>query len=281
MLSYPLGIREKSLIRYGAGDWEAITCPDWVKFLRVGIYGVGGNGGNGHSAAAAASRGGGGSGTNGNFSSIILPIHGILTRTFYLYLGAAGSGVASYLSIEPSNSQEYVIIKCDPGNAGANSVGSAGGAGGTVGTVNNLTQGLMNCLGIPYFRVSKAGQVGATSNGTGSAAVWGAGNLTTPGGSGGGVTSTDRAGGGQTGLAFTPTLSGGAAGSNNGPEGIYNLDGQFPYSLGGCGGGASNTGLGGNGGNGAPGSGGGGGGGGTTGGTGGLGGCAFASIIMG
>lgn len=281
MIPAPITVFNASYTLYGAGDWSAITVPDWCSFLNVDIYGAGGNGGNGHSDIAGAVRGGGGGGGNGARASIFIPIYGNIQRVFYANLAAAGSGAVSYLSLLPETTHGWLLLTCNPGGNGGNSSGSAGGSVGAAAAVSTNAAALFHSLGLTSYRAGTAGNAGATTNSSGGNMTWGNNGLyTCQGPGGGGVTATDRSGGGVVGSGATPTIPLTAA-ATAGVPGIYNLDGPLPYSLPGNGGGSSNTTPGGAGGAGAPGSGGGGGGGGTTGGVGGTGGRAFAVVSMG
>jgi len=273
----------------GTGGWETLKLPEEATMLWLQLFGCGGAGGSGFSGIAGSARGGGAGGSSGAMTGIFMPINRLVSRTIHAFLPVSGD--IAWISTYPDVAQviPYGIISADNGNNGGNGTGSAGGNAVSGGTVMATTAAAYQNFG--YINTNS----GITSAG-GGAHTGAAGTnkafqdnssvdfFICAGAGGGGTTSADFAGGNVAPSSVTdyPTSFGGAAGSNNGADGIYRFTKAFPvYSTAGAGGGSSNTGPGGVGGNGAPGSGGGGGGGGTTGGAGGVGGQAFAVVSMG
>jgi hypothetical protein len=274
--------RDQRTLFWPNGQPQIYEIPDNAVMLYIYAVGGGGPGGNGFTRAAAAAGGGGGGGGSGAVMRIWIPVETI-KRVLYVNPGFGGApgtaGGASWVSRFNTTSAFNSIAVANGGGAGGNGTGAAAGGAGTAGTVTAATGIIPGHTGLPVFGVGHAGAAGGAQTGAaGGTSVWA---TTTPafssGAGGGGTTSADFAGGNVTGNADVPTRLGGAAGSNNGADGLWWPD--LMFSTGGAGGGSSNTGIGGNGGHAGPGSGGGGGGAGTTGGTGGKGGNGFVLIV--
>lgn len=261
------------------GNAHAYEIPDEASALLIVAVGGAGGGGAGFSAAAAAARGGGGGGGSGAVTRAVVPVIS-LPRVLYVSPGFGGNpaaaGGASFVGAQNTSVATSNVIFANGGGAGGTGTGAAVGAAGSAGAVATILNVIYSWLSPHEYTVGIAGATGgAIAGGAGTAAPWG--NLGICGGAGGGgTTSADFAGGNITGSGLIPTISGGAAGSNDGRGGYW--DPVSFISTGGSGGGSSNAGVGGNGGSGGPGSGGGGGGGGTTGGTGGRGGNGYIII---
>ena len=261
------------------GSWEVWNKPRGINFIKI-ITISGGGGGSGL---------GGGGGGSASMATVMIPAI-FLPDQLYVSSGVGGrgsanttasNGVASYVSIAPSNAAIYRV--CYGNGGGAGQPDSAGG--GTAGALPIVTSALQ--AGMGNF-TGLIGQVGAN----GSDTLTAAGSITYPttglllsGGAGGGGASF--AGGdiiapaSQTSTyTIFPTLPGGVAGTagslagGEGVAGINNM--ELLLFSGGSGGGSGFDGtagsVGGRGGDGGIGCGGGGGGAGTTGGRGGNGG---------
>ena len=243
------------------GSWEVWNKPRGINFIKI-ITISGGGGGSGL---------GGGGGGSASMATVMIPAI-FLPDQLYVSSGVGGrgsanttasNGVASYVSIAPSNAAIYRV--CYGNGGGAGQPDSAGG--GTAGALPIVTSALQ--AGMGNF-TGLIGQVGAN----GSDTLTAAGSITYPttglllsGGAGGGGASF--AGGdiiapaSQTSTyTIFPTLPG-ASGSDNGLAGVNNM--ELLLFTGGSGGGPSD----GNGGDGGFGCGGGGAGGNGTGGNGG------------
>lgn len=271
--------------------WQPYIIPRNHSMLFILGIGGGGGGGAGFSAASTNPRGGGGGGSTGTTTRAVYP-RLILPDVVFVKVGNGGNvagsitPAASYVSvISGSIAAAALLLSAPGGNNGGN--GTAGAAGGGAGTTSAVTGTGAVFFGDGLFTAiqGQAGVGGGVQTGAnGNSITYGANGVPLSGGAGGaGVNTvgTSFAGGDITGAGLVPTVSGGAAGSNNGGDGIgTTLDGIIKPWLftGGAGGGSNDGGVGGNGGNGGIGCGGGGGGGGTTGGSGGNGGSGLILI---
>ena len=263
-----------SQIFYANGAWQNFILPAWATEIDCLIVGNGGNGGNGHTAAAAAARGGGGGGGCGAITRFVAPLSRI-GRLLYINPGLPGSA-ASYVGIAPAIAAANLIASANSGGVGGNGTGAAVGAAGTGGVVFAAADAVFSSLVTFTAVVGRPGSAGGPiAGGVGVNVQWGnVGIFTSSGASGAGTTSADFAGGQINGAGPVPNVSGGAAGSNPGNDGLASWPPPVWFT-GASGGGSSNASVGGAGGRGSFGSGGGGGGGGTTGGLGGAGGAGF------
>jgi hypothetical protein len=263
--------------------WQPYEIPRNHSMVFMVAMGGSGYGGNGFSAAAGNARGGGGGGGSGGIARFLCP-RILLPDVVYILVGRGGvnatstGGADTSIAVLPNTTEAGAssILSGRTGGNGSNGTGAAvGAAGGAAGSLAVA----FNSLGLVMPGIGANGAAGgAVAGAVGTSVAWGGGGLSFSGGAGGGgTTSADFAGGNITGAGLFPTVNGGAAGSNNGGDGVT-IWKPWMFS-GGAGGGASNTGNGGNGGNGGPGCGGGGGGGGVVGGTGGNGGSGFALIV--
>lgn len=283
----------------GSG-WSQYVRPPGATWLYIYAIGAGGGGGGGFSGAAGTARGGGGGGSSATAGICLVPFY-FLPDVLFVFVprGAAGGAagvignsggfstvsIKSWTSIPSSN---VVItsgsVNAPGGNPGtATGGGAATGAPGTAGVAAYPQAG----GGISNFLSGNGGVAGGAHTGAvGGQSVYPTTGIQATGGAGGaGTTSADFAGGFVT--SSTNTFLVGeldtnpVAGSVDGSSGrclLGNILKPF-FSIGGNGGGSSNTGVGGNGGSGGYGSGGGGGGGGTTGGSGGRGGDGLVIMI--
>ncbi len=278
----------------GSNGWQTWQKPRGCKFVWTMVIGGGGGGGGGQSGTGVGRTGGGGGASSGIAKGMFLA--NSLPDTLYVLVGIGGSGgipngngtggSLSYISIEPNTTAANVLLIHNSTNSGpGQSNGTVGGIGGGA----NLTQQLLNYLGVNQFTPNGVnGATGGTNVGGAGSNVNSA-NLTTGGAGGGGssAANVNGAGGNVTMAGSFPTLTGGAAGgTNHGQNGFSSLlpgkilTNKTGFILtGGSGGGANGAGVGGNGGDGAFGCGGGGGGAGTTGGSGGRGGDGLVIII--
>ena len=261
-------------------EWQIWQKPKNCKFVYFMVIGGGAGGGSGTSGAAGTTRNGGGGGGSSAVTKGLFPTN-LLPDILYVFVGKGGdsgqSGSLSYVSIEPDTTSSNLILAS--GNQSFLPT-TNGGAGGTAFLPSST---ILSCYGIVESNAGNTGGLGGS----------GAGNtetqdnsITGGGAAGAGVVSTSSSGGNIAQGLFTPLISGGAAGRNDGYSGVFS---QFPsihstsnaplYFTGGSGGGSNNTSIGGAGGKGSYGSGGGGGGAGVTGGAGGKGGDGLVIIV--
>lgn len=269
-------------------NWMAYHRPRGATFCSLAVAGGAGSGAGALGAAASTGAGGGGS------SSLTraLFLWDTLPEVLYLLVGRGGAAVGtntagnagqlSYVCACPQNaSASDRILVSGAAAAGGGAIAATGGSAGTAAATANcsLSSWALSFISIVGI-IGTAG--GASSGAAGTAFSLGAGNIQSPfipGTGGGGVTTTDFAGGAISAAGGWPGLVGGAAGGGRGQNGYapnmafgVRYMGLSPLYYGGTGGGTLDAGTGGAGGDGALGSGGGGGGGGTTGGGGGKGG---------
>lgn len=275
--------------------WTAWEKPRGKSMLHAICIGGGAGGGGGFTGIATSARGGGGSGGSSGTTRVTVPL-AFLPDTLYIQVGAggqgvgsgggtAGSGILSYISMQPGNNGGNILATSGSAGptGGGTGTGAAVGAAGTAGSIAVITNMFIAGLGQFAFIAGQAGAAGgAVAGGNGSSGSLSATSvLSLAGTGGGGTTSADFNGGSWT-NGGAGTLVGEATpavpvGSVSGSDGPTIWKPLFFY--GGTGGGASNASVGGNGGNGSYGAGGGGGGGGTTGGRGGNGGTGIIIMI--
>lgn len=281
----------------GAGatskHWQMWTKPPECSLIYIWMVGAGGGGGGGFTGAATTARGGGGGGGSGAISRGVF-IASMLPNVLYIQTSqggtaSTGSGVAggvggrTYIGVRPSITAADLVMISGAADAGGGAAGTvaAGGAGGAAGTIATAALASFSSLAIGLdFIAGDVGVVGGAQTGAaGTAQVALATVPLTGGAGGGGVTTTDFAGGAITGAGIAPTRAGGTANAA-GAKALNGLSNELPwYSLGGAGGGTDNDAVGGEGGDAGTGSGGGGGGGGATGGLGGRGGDGMCIIV--
>lgn len=283
-------IRAGGITNSATQNWQPIHKPRGMTMCAIWMCGSGAGGGGGCGGAGGAAKGGGGGG-GGAAALRALVLADMLPDLFYAQVpqggaggpgGSSASGTAgtagglSVLAYQPETNANLGNIIFRSGNAaaaggGAGTAAAAGalGAAGTIGT--NATVGLgALCSAISLqFYAGTAGVAGGVHTGAAGASVTlSANSVSHTGGAGGaGCTTTEFAGGAQTGIQRWPTLPGGTSGGGAGSGGIEDwLPGVIiPFSRrGGTGGGSSNSTTGGQGGNGATGCGGAGGGAGVT-----------------
>jgi len=274
------------------GSWQIWQKPRGASFIQFFLLGGGGGGGGGQLTASARNGAGGGSGAQciltfpASFMPDILYVNvGVGGTAGPITTGLAGNGTASYVTIYPATTVNYILCQANPGG-GAQSY-AAGGAG-AAGAVTTIAQAPLAGLGFPAWgqaatNISLAGQAGTLAGNNANPGV----DITLPttglrvtGGTGAGgnagAGAAGQAGGRIAAIAggVYPAQIGGTAGGtttnggngSNGFQAISNLL-QFYGGTGGGSGGRSAATTGGVGGAGGYGCGGGGGGGANTGGT--------------
>ncbi|MEO9168641.1 MAG: glycine-rich domain-containing protein [Aestuariivirga sp.] len=266
-------------------SFQTWTKPRGKSMMMITALSAGAGGGGGMSGLASTPRGGGGGGGSGAISRLILPID-FMSDTLYVQIGQGGLGGAAGAvgsngtNTYVSNSTSTYLLECVALACGG--VATGGGAGsisaaGAAGAAAAATSWPGGAAGHALYNVvgGNPGMIGGAQTGAAGADQYlGYATITpfTGGAGGGGVTTTDFAGGAchANGATWLADLTGGVTVGGRGSDGYLNLR---PFGgLGGSGGGSNNSGTGGAGGNGATGCGGGGGGAGVTGGTGGRGG---------
>jgi hypothetical protein len=242
----------------------------------IEIFCLGAGAGGGVAIVSTFNKNGGGGGGSAGIVRGIIPAF-LLPDTLYIQvvkggIGAStsnstgGSGLISYVSVQPSTSEQTLICKSSTGLA----QGGLANAGGTAATVSSLTLSAFGNLGLFTATAGVVGSNGGANTGTvGVSQAALATNLTTGGAGGGGATNVAGvwAGGGSitsASVILTSPVTGGLSIGANGNDGYGTLQ---PFCGTGGSGGAGrdgSTGAGGNGGNGFYGCGGGGAGGSST-----------------
>jgi hypothetical protein len=285
-------LRYRTFVYNEAGRYQWIK-PRGITMMYIICMGSGSGGGGGRGGAIGSARGGGGSGTCSSVTRMILPAI-FVPNELYIVVGAGGiggnGGTNNNGSIGGSANLSYIEFEYAAVRSATNTLivsdstvgtGGVGGSnanvgGGTAGLIATQSNAIYHNLGTVNFIVGVAGVTGASTAGGVATTYGSAGNLTSPGTGGAGVSTlnVENAGGVVNVTTITPpffALSGGVVTGGKGQDGYISDNPIFFY--GGTGGGSNNTGTGGDGGNGGPGCGGGGGAGGTpTGGKGGNGG---------
>jgi hypothetical protein len=268
----------------GSNSWVTWEKPRGIHTIVITCIGGGGGGRSGWCTTSAIRSGGGGGGSGG-FSRLLIPAV-FLPDVLYISVGRGGAGGAaatatgsanigfdgsfSSVNIAPTNSAIYIVCYANAG-AGAVVGSSTTGTAGSGGAAAVQTTALMSGLGQFFALGGQTGATGPTGNPT-TLAYPTTGLLLSGGGCGGG--GVNNVGGSittptQSLFSLIPTRNGGNLGSIAGPGADGISLSQPLMSIGGCGGGSSNSttpglGSGGRGGDGGLGCGGGGGGAGPT-----------------
>lgn len=264
---------QNTITFYATGNWQTWSKPRNAKMIE--IFCLGGGAGGGVATISVFSKNGSGGGGSGGIVRGLIPAF-LLPDTIYILVGkggigsstsntAGGSGGISYISLQPSTSEQTLI--CKSSTLAATSVQVGGGAGGTISVVSLSAFGNLGLF--TAIAGVNGSNGGANTGGAGvSQAALGT-NLTTGGAGGGGATNTAgvwASGGSITAASaiLTTQVSGGQTVGADGNSGYGTLQ---PFCGTGGSGGAGrdgSTGAGGNGGNGYYGCGGGGAGGSST-----------------
>lgn len=253
---------------YATGNWQTWNKPRNAKFIEIFCLGSGGGGARGGSSTSAA--GGAASGASGGITRGLIPAF-LLPDTLYISVARGGLGMVatnirgdggiSYVSLQPSTSEQTLICK--------SSTTAAGGADtnnipGTAPTISVISLSAFGNLGLFTAIAGVAGSnAGANTPTAGSSQAALATNIVTGGGGGGGHRQPSFGAGGNITSAsaiLTTQVNGGVTSGQNGDSGYGTLQ---PFcGTGGAGGAgvSSATTTGGRGGNGWYGCGGGGGG---------------------
>lgn len=261
--------QQQTFTFYSTGNWQTWSKPRGAKMIEIFCLGAGGGGG--HSTVTAGSTTGGGGGGSAGIVRGLIPAF-LLPDTIYILVGKGGAGAStsatvggtggiSYVSLQPSTSEQTLICKSSTTTA-------AGGGLSTAGVAATISVVALSAFGNLGLFTAIAGVIG--SNGGATTPQPGVGqsalgtNLTTGGAGGGGKTSSVIAQGGfilSAPAILTTPVNGGVAAGQNGGDGYGTLQ---PFcGTGGAGGAGITTGTGGGGGNGWYGCGGGGTGGGS------------------
>lgn len=274
-------------------------CKSWVRnysFVDIFLIGAGASGGRGATKVVDANGGGGGTGASGGMVTARFALASFPDTVYFcipqggigVSAGNGGAGQQAFMSIKISSAAADLILITSSSQSGNGGAGTA--SAGAVGSA----AGLAVAANAVWSSIAMAWQPRNSVAGGNAGAAGGAGGSITPagifsGGAGGAGSSSAangaRAGGDITTIGQVPTVVGGAAGPNDGSDGLWYKDNPFmPWlTTGGAGGGSTNTAgqTGGRGGNGGPGSGGGGGGAGViAGGRGGDGGPAYMLLMV-
>ena len=259
--------QQQTYTLYATGNWQTWNKPRNAKFIE--IFCLGGGAGGGVATISGFAKNGGSGGGSGGIVRGLIPAF-LLPDTLYILVGkggigsstsntAGGSGGISYISLQPSTSEQTLI--CKSSTLAATSAQVAGAAGGTISVVSLSAFGNLGLF--TSIAGVAGGNGGANTGGAGvSQAALGT-NLTTGGAGGGGATNTAgvwASGGSITAASaiLTTQVSGGQTVGADGNSGYGTLQ---PFCGTGGSGGAGrdgSTGAGGNGGNGFYGCGGGG-----------------------
>jgi hypothetical protein len=283
---------DQKIYTTSSGGFQTWQKPRGINLIDIFILGAGGGGGAG--AVSAGGAFGGGGGASGNQYHCLFPAY-CLPDELYVYVGqggsggiysgsvAATSGTASYVSIWPAATANFIVGIASFGFFGAAGVTNSSGVGGSASAADTIGAAALAGLGISLCAVtagniSIAGQAGGSAGATPTFLLPTTGLRVTGGTAGGiGATSTvapkDPAALPTTTTGIFPTLPAGASGVNsagqvnggNGSNGIAIRNLNYFYGGTGGGGGGYQSGgpygFGGKGGDGAYGCGGGGGGG--------------------
>lgn len=309
MVHLPGGAVDQQIF-YANSAATGITWSTWKKPRNcsmvhiICLAGGGGGGGGGRGTMAQIAAGGG---AGGSSSQSILTIPAIMVPDIlYLSVGYGGAGgiaalgkvgIASYVSVAPSNIDINNLLMSNPGSFGGTGVTGLAGATGTGGAVAGITMMPLAGMGLYAALAGQDGRVGLVNGGgTSHYLPLPLTGLFVTGGSGGGTQGTSTGLAGNNGGLFLlgssnangihdatiplyPSQLGGPGGVGSGPIGASGGDGdngpsfvsRIGYHYGGSGGGGTGLGTGGaglaggNGGRGGFGCGGGGGGGSYTG----------------
>lgn len=241
-------------IFYGNSTTAGASWYQWVKprgINLINIFMLGGGGGGAPSSIGVGYYGGGG-GASGNQYNITF-MASVLPDVLYFSIGNGGvggssptAGIASYASIYPATTTNYLLGIASGGGAGvAGSTNVSAGTGGVNAAADSITSAPLITLGMSgsYTTASLTGQPGA---GGGSSITLPTTGLVVTGGAGGGrsATSSGIAGGvggvvGPGNLVF-PQIPGGIANTSVGTSGGNGI--QMPKMLffyGGAGGGGA------------------------------------------
>ena len=254
---------------YATGNWQTWNKPRGAKMIE--IFCLGGGGGGGHSLTSATVTTGGGSGASGGIVRGLIPAF-LLPDTIYILTGkggvgaiisggSAGSGGISYISLQPSTSEQTLVCKSSTTVAGG---GTANGAG-IAPPISVVTLSSFGNLGLFTAIAGIGGSSAGNNTGTSGSNTASLGTTLVTGGAGGGgkTASVFGSGGSITAASaiLTTQVNGGVTAGQNGDSGYGTLQ---PFcGTGGAGGAGITTGAGGKGGNGWYGCGGGGTGGGS------------------
>ena len=262
---------QNTITFYATGNWQTWNKPRNAKMIE--IFCLGGGAGGGVSGLGIFNKNGGGSGGSGGIVRGLIPAF-LLPDTLYILVGkggigsstsntsggtSGGSGGISYISLQPSTSEQTLICKSSTVAAGSAVVGGGGGA-----TISVVSLSAFGNLGLFTAIAGVNGSSGGeNTGGTGTSQAALGTNLTTGGAGGGGATNTAgvwASGGSITAASaiLTTQVSGGQTVGADGNSGYGTLQ---PFCGTGGSGGAGrdgSTGAGGNGGNGFYGCGGGG-----------------------
>jgi hypothetical protein len=251
---------------YATGNWETWTKPRNAKMIE--IFCLGGGGGGAVAILSAAGAAGGIGGGSAGIVRGIIPAF-LLPDTLYILVGKGGVGSSqnnttgggggiSYISLQPSISEQTLICKSSTTIAGGNGVAA---------TISNVAVSSFGNLGLFTAVAGVAGSAGGLNTGTsGTSQTALATNLTSGGAGGGGKTVSIFGAGGSinpSSVILTSQVNGGVTNAQDGENGYGTL---IPFCGTGGTGGAGRVGAsgsGGKGGNGWYGCGGGGCGGGT------------------
>ena len=247
------------------GSWLSWTKRKTSSMVHILLIGAGGNGGLGVAGANSTAAGGGGGGSGGQ-TSVLIPAC-LVPDVLFLSLSLVGGAVASYVSLDRSNTPQSVLAIANGGGNGGNAAGATAGAAGAAGSVATLASMIRGGAGIATLLAGQAGIIGGTTVAGASVNAPTTGLYVAGGAGGGGLpaaAATGTAGGGFSSQGVWPSMSGGtSAGASstgtNGASGLEDYNGIWLPTPG-CGGasGGGTTGGSGSGGAGGPGCGGGG-----------------------
>lgn len=275
-LSHIPSQQQQTYTFYATGNWQTWTKPRNAKMIE--IFCLGGGAGGGVATISTFNKNGAGGGGSSGIVRGLIPAF-LLPDTLYILVGKGGAGAStsggvggsggiSYISLQPSTSEQTLICKSSTlAPTGGNISAVNGGAGGTISVVSLSAFGNLGLF--TAIAGVNGGNGGANTGGAGvSQAALGT-NITTGGAGGGGATNTAgvwAVGGSITAASaiLTNQVSGGQTVGADGGSGYGTL---IPFCGTGGAGGAGrdgSTGAGGNGGNGFYGCGGGGAGGSST-----------------
>ena len=243
-------------------SWYSWQKPRGINMINIFMLGGGGGGGGG-AAGGTTGAGGGGGGASGNQYNFLFPA-ALLPDILYFSVGnggtggtgaAGGTGIATYASIYPATTVNYLLgIVSGGGGGAAGTAGGTTGSGGNVTGADILTSAPLASLGISLCTAT-AGNISLTGQ-AGSLGVLPQTGLCVTGGGFGGQSGSTTPTSGSNGIGVSgiiagsifPTLVGGAGASTGAGAGApgaggFNLLPKIRFFYGGAGGGGASGGA--------------------------------------
>ena len=166
-------------------SWQNWQKPIGKTMAQITCVGQGGGGGAGVIGANSVSAGGGG-GAGGNLMKLTIPLC-FLPDQLYISCGesASGAGIASYVSIRPNTTPNFLLCISNGGTVGGAASAGTGGIAGAIPSINAIANCCIAGLGNYIFLAGGAGIAGGAAI-AGAALTLPTTGLFTTGGTGGG-----------------------------------------------------------------------------------------------